>query len=110
MPLHSTRPQPGVSGLGHVASTIIFCILIFAVTVLVIRWIGPKTRREAVFLGMIWLIATILFEFFAGHFLFGNTWAKLFADYNIVRGRIWIFVLCVTYLSPVLAARVRRLC
>jgi hypothetical protein len=43
---------------------------------------------------------TVAFELLAGHYLFGNTWERLLADYNVLRGRIWVLVLITTFLAP----------
>ena len=90
--------------VAHQISTIIFIIVIFAVTYLVLRFSSMKlSDSEALLMGTIWLVLTIIFEFIAGHYIFGNSWEKLFADYNILRGRIWSLVLLTTFLSPYLA-------
>ena len=54
---------------------------------------------------------TLAFEFLAGHYLFGNSWERLLADYDVARGRIWPLVLIVTFVTPLLLvlARARRL-
>jgi hypothetical protein len=85
---------------GHVVSTVVLCAAIFVVALLTIRWIGPRGRREAVLIGATWLALTLVFEFLAGHYLFGNSWEKLFADYNLLRGRVWILALLVTLFAP----------
>ena len=43
--------------------------------------------------GIMWVALTVAFEFLAGHYVFGNSWKRLTADYNVFRGRIWILVL-----------------
>ena len=86
--------------IGHIMSTIILCVIIFLVTWFFLLWINPVSARNALCIGLIWFIMTIAFEFMAGHYLFGNSWSKLFADYNIFKGRIWIFVLLTNLLSP----------
>lgn len=50
---------------------------------------------------------TVVFEFGAGHYIFGHSWEKLFADYNFVRGRIWALVLVTTFFAPILVERLR---
>lgn len=85
---------------GHVVSTIVLCAAIFVVALLTVRWIGPRGRRDAVLIGATWLALTLAFEFLAGHYLFGNSWEKLFADYNLPRGRVWILVPLVTLFAP----------
>jgi len=86
---------------GHVVSTFILCAAIAMTSWLTIGWIGPRSSSEAWTIGAGWLILTLAFEFLAGHYLFGNPWSRVLADYNILRGRIWILVLATTLLAPV---------
>src|SRR4051794_12083212 len=62
---------------GHIASTIVLCALIALVTRASIRWIGPASRMDAALIGASWLTLTLSFELLAGHYLFGNSWARL---------------------------------
>lgn len=94
---------------GHIASTIMLCLLIFIVAALAIRWIGPGADSDALQIGLFWLVLTIAFEFLTGHYLFGHPWPTLLADYNIFAGRIWLLVLLANLLSPVIAFRLRGL-
>jgi len=85
----------------HQISTLIFIIVIFVATYLILRFSNLKlSDSEALLIGTIWLILTITFEFIAGHYAFGNSWDKLLADYNIIKARIWSFVLLTTFLAP----------
>ena len=85
----------------HQLSTIIFMILIIVVTYLVLRFSNLQlTDKDALIMGSIWVILTIVFEFIAGHYVFGNSWEKLITDYNILKGRIWSLVLLTTFISP----------
>ena len=95
--------------LGHVLSTLSLCLLIFAVTWASIAWIGVSSRNDALRIGALWLAMTVAFEFLGGHYLFGTPWPQLLADYNIVRGRIWVLVLVTTAVAPLLAAYARGL-
>jgi hypothetical protein len=36
---------------------------------------------------------TIIFEFGFGHFIVGHTWSRLFEDYNLLTGHVWILFL-----------------
>ena len=101
-------PQIGESG-GHVVSTVLLCALIILVTLSMIKWLGPNSNRDVITIGLLWLLMTVAFEFLAGHYLFGHPWNKLFADYNIVGGRIWALVLIATFIAPMLSARIKRL-
>jgi hypothetical protein len=90
---------------GHILSTAILCVTIFVVTRLSLAWIGPKSRHHAVTIGIQWMLLTIAFEFLAGRYVFGITWERLFADYNLIRGRVWVLVLFADLLSPILVFR-----
>ena len=93
---------------GHIASTLVLSAVIFLVTWFVISWIGPRSPRGAWSIGLSWLVLTVAFEFLAGHYVFGHSWEKLYADYNIVRGRIWPLVLATTLVAPALVFRLRE--
>lgn len=101
-------PRIGEQG-GHVLSTILLCFVIFVVAWAVIRWVGVAEAREAYFVGSLWLVLTVSFEFLAGHYVFGNPWETLLADYNLARGRVWVLVLLATFYAPRVALAVRRL-
>ena len=85
---------------GHVASTVVLCAAIFVVALLFTRWIGPRSRGGAMLIGAVWLALTLAFEFLAGHYLFGSSWERLLADYDLLRGRVWILVLLATLFAP----------
>jgi hypothetical protein len=90
----------------HQISTIIFMIIILVATYLIFRFSKVQLSNfEALLIGVAWLILTILFEFIAGHYAFGNTLEKLFADYNILKGRIWSLVLFTILLAPYISKR-----
>ena len=93
---------------GHVVSTVILSTAIVFITWATLSWIAPATSEEAWRLGALWLGMTIAFEFLVGHYLFHIPWAKLLADYNFLRGRLWILVLVATLLAPVLTFQLRR--
>jgi len=90
----------------HQLSTIIFIILVISITYLILRFSHLYlSDKEALIMGLIWLVFTICFEFLAGHYVFGNSWDKLFADYNIIKGRIWSLVLITTLFAPFISKR-----
>lgn len=62
------------------------------------RW-PIKSSPQAIDIGIIWLSLTIAFEFGFGHFVAGHSWQRLFADYNLLNGRVWsLFLLWVAVL------------
>ena len=92
---------------GHVLSSVILCLVIFGVAWLTNPWLRPGTVRTGYAVGLLWVSLTVAFEFLAGHYLFGNPWEKLLADYNLARGRVWVLVLLATLTAPGWAENVR---
>ncbi len=74
--------------------------------VLVVTYIFIRHSRlkipafDLYLIGLMWAIITVLFEFGFGHYVMGNSWEELLADYNIARGRLWVVVLLCELLSP----------
>ena len=66
-----------------------------------------ESSRQAFLIGGIWLLMTILFEFIFGHFVIGHPWSKLFHDYNLLEGRVWILLLIWTAIAPYIFYRIR---
>jgi hypothetical protein len=99
-------PQTG-EAVAHVISTVLLGGIIFLVAWLSVRWMGPRTARDAFRIGVLWLTLTVAFEFLAGHYLFGTPWATLLADYDLIHGRIWPLVLVANLLAPLWAYRMK---
>ena len=92
---------------GHVLSTIFLCTFIAWLGLASIRWVAPAGPREAFLVGVLWVVLTVAFEFIGGHYLFGNPWPKLLADYDIMHGRLWLLVLVTNLLAPLWAAKMK---
>jgi hypothetical protein len=93
---------------GHIISTVILCALILLVTWLGIGWMDPRSQRHVVLIGFTWVALTLAFEFLVGHYVFGSSWEKLLADYNVFRGRVWPLVPLICLMAPVLAYWLKR--
>lgn len=94
---------------GLVTSGIILAICIFLVALLSAPWYGRLTSGQWLLVGAIWLVLTLLFEFGFGRFSQDKSWTELLEAYTFKGGNIWPLVLVATFISPWLAARVRRL-
>ena len=92
---------------GHVLSTIVLCAFIVWLAFATIRWVAPAGLREGFLVGVLWLVLTVAFEFIGGHYLFGDPWPKLLADYDILHGRLWLLVLVTNLLAPLWAAKMK---
>ena len=90
---------------GHVISTIILILLVFAVTFFFVRHLQTSLTRDLLTIGIFWVVLTVLFEFVFGHYAMGNPWSQLFADYNIFRGRLWCLVLLNNLIAPFICGK-----
>lgn len=106
--VRNTFITPRLGGqAGHLIGTATGCAAFMLLIWLTLPWIHPASRRDLVMTGSLWLVLTVAFEFLAGHYLFGNSWGRLFADYNVLRGRVWVAVLLVTFFGPIWMGRLR---
>jgi hypothetical protein len=89
----------------HWISTLSLCAGIVLISWITVPWVDPRTSGDSLFIGVLWAALTIAFEFLAGHFLFGNSWQKLVADYQLFQGRIWLLVPVTLLFSPWMVSR-----
>ncbi len=81
----------------HQISTAIGIILFGIIFYLIFKKWKIESAKQAIFVGLIWLGLTILFEFGFGHYIMGNPWEKLLHDYTLAEGRVWsLFLLWIT--------------
>ena len=95
--------------IAHAISSVTLSTAIAVLAWMTIGWIAPASSGAAWQVGLLWLALTLAFEFLAGHYVFGNPWSRLLADYDVLRGRIWIVVLLTTLCAPYAMARVERI-
>ncbi len=93
----------------HQLSTVTSVILLGAIIWGFVRFFPPSSRREALCIGLFWMFLTIVFEFLFFHFVGEYSWGQLFANYNILKGRIWVIVLAWVAVAPYIFVRVRNL-
>ena len=59
-----------------------------------------ESSNQALTIGLIWLALTVAFEFLFMHYGAKVSWDKLFHDYNVLAGRLWVLVLVSVFLLP----------
>lgn len=91
----------------HQVSTLIGIFLFGIYIWLLTGIIKIESSQQALHVGLLWLVMTVAFEFLFGHYVAGHPWSKLFQDYNIFKGRVWLLVLIWTTLAPYIFYRVR---
>jgi hypothetical protein len=75
----------------HQVSTVT-AILLFGIYIFVLTLLWTIDSRQAIMIGLIWLVLTLGFEFLFGHYVAKHPWEKLLHDYNLFAGRIWILI------------------
>ena len=91
----------------HQVSTLILLIL-FGIYVWFLTGLRPlESAKQALLIGVMWCVMTVVFEFVFGHYVAGHPWSKLFQDYNLVKGRLWSLVLIWTTIAPYIYYRIR---
>jgi hypothetical protein len=90
--------------LAHQISTATLIILFAGYIRYIVQKFPPSSQSHALLIGLLWLVLTLCFEFGFGWFR-GNSWAKLLEDYNLLRGRVWIFIPIWILIAPYLFYR-----
>ncbi|HYX35503.1 MAG TPA: hypothetical protein VE954_20600 [Oligoflexus sp.] len=83
-------PEPYAHHLSALTALVIFTLYVFGI------WNRTriKNSREAVMIGLLWLVLTILTETFVlNRWISHLSWEQIFDTYNIARGELWPLVL-----------------
>jgi membrane-associated HD superfamily phosphohydrolase len=82
-------------------------VIVLAVALLTVHWMGAHSRRAQLWTGAFWVAMTVVFEIVLGRAT-GASWERIFSDCNPARGGFMIAGLVAMFLSPMLAAKLRR--
>ena len=101
-----TYVTPKLGNYGsHTYKTLSFIPIIFLVSwFYALQTRGELWLTSALFVSCFWIGLTILFEFFFGHYVLGNSWEVLIADYRIWQGRLWLLILISEVIAPLTMA------
>jgi hypothetical protein len=94
--------------LGRAVSSLTLSLLILGLTLLLVDHLSVNTRAGYLVVGGFWLVLTLLFEVSFALLVMGHPMDELLQDYDIFRGRLWLFVLATTFFAPLLAGKVRK--
>jgi len=90
----------------HQLGTLLYLIVQFIIIYLFIRKMRIKNVKTLLGIGFFWVVITIIFEFVFGHYVMGHSWQKLFADYNLINGRLWVLVLLNNIFAPLISGKI----
>ncbi|MCB1706549.1 MAG: hypothetical protein KDI17_16905 [Halioglobus sp.] len=87
----------------HQLSTVLAMALFGVSVFLLSKYSLPDSATQAVAIGLVWLASTLCFEFLFGRYVAGHSWGRLFQDYNVLSGRVWVLLLawvtCLPYIA-----------
>lgn len=67
-----------------------------------------ETGVQAWTIGAIWVVMTLAFEFGVGRYVSGNSWSKVLYDYNLLAGRVWVFIPIWVLIAPYILFILRK--
>jgi len=89
----------------HQLSTVLLLLLLAGYfRMLAIRW-PLSSASQAWTVGVAWLVLTLSFEFGFGHYIAGHSWNRLWAEYNLLAGRVWLLIPLWVLVGPALFRR-----
>jgi len=95
----------GESTAGQISTGTLIALLALCFWVLQRRW-PLASRRNALSVGAIWVVLTVLFEFGFGSAVEGLAWGEMLEPYDVTKGNIWILVLLWIAAGPMAARAV----
>lgn len=101
-----------VSNLGQSmaipVSGITLSMIVFIITYVSLPLLGKHHALTYFFIGLQWVLMTLLFELFFGHYIMGKSWSDILQVFNIMKGNLFIIVLIVSLFSPLFVAEIKK--
>ena len=95
--------------VASVLSGTLLSIIILVIALLLAPWFGRLAASRYGYVGALWLLLTLAFEFTFGRLVQNQSWSQLLEAYTLENGNIWPLVLVITVIAPLLSARIRGL-
>ncbi len=92
--------------IAHQVSTLTLIFFLSIYVRYIVSAIPPASSKQALFLGIVWLLLTLSFEFGLG-LARGRSWASLLADYDLLHGRLWLLVPVFITIAPYIFLKLR---
>jgi hypothetical protein len=86
-------------------STLLLIVFFAAYIAIVTRTWPIVSGGEAMAVGALWLVLTLVFEFALGRLVSGLSWREMIAEYDLAAGRLWALVPIWVAVAPYLFFR-----
>jgi hypothetical protein len=94
--------------LAHQLSFFTGMLIVLAIALLFIRWIGARRVPQLLSIGGVWMVLTLAFEVFLGRVILNYSWGQITADYDVRQGGLMAFGLLWVAIAPLIAAKIQR--
>jgi hypothetical protein len=88
-----------------VLSGILLSLCIVVIAFMFVRRLGPVGTAGSVYVGLLWLLLTVAFEFGFGRLVLHKSWPTLLEPYTFKDANLWPLVLVVVLFAPLFAVR-----
>ena len=92
----------------HQVSTLCGMLLLGLYIWGLMRLWSPDSPQQALGIGLMWLGLTVAFECLFGHYMAGHAWSRIFHDYNMLAGRVWLVLLIWVTIAPYVFYRIQQ--
>lgn len=94
--------------LSHQLSTVTLIILCLIYVGIVFPYLHIQSAGQALLIGFVWMILTVLFEFSLGRIM-NHSWEELLQNYHLLDGKIWVLFLICLMLMPYLFYSLKKI-
>ena len=91
----------------HQLSTVSLIILCTIYIWSIFPYLKVNSTRQSLFIGLVWVLLTILFEFTLGIFT-SQSWESMLDAYNLLSGNIWTVFLVFLFLTPYILFTIKK--
>lgn len=91
----------------HQVSTLLLMVFLGIYIFFVTKKYPPLSTKQALWIGLLWFVLTLGFEFGFGRFR-GISWTNLLESYNIFNGQLWLLVPIWILISPYLFFKITK--
>ena len=99
---------PALGAAAYPVSGALLALCVFIVSYLFIPRLGVASKQTFIKTGIVWVIATLIFETLLG-LAMGASFAEILSAYHICTGNLWLLIVILIGFIPIIIANMRKL-
>ena len=99
---------PMFGAFAYPISGVLLSLCIFIVSYIFIPRLGTANKQTYIQMGLVWVLATLIFETLYG-LIMGNSLIEILEAYNVFTGNLWLFIVIFIGFTPAIIARIKKL-